>query len=123
MNQGGKGVLLAAYTFGVNAFKLSGMAPQERLQKVMEYGRMIHPQFDTEFDNGITVGWHRVPWTNGCYGMWTKESRAEHYDNLCQIDGRIMLAGEHASFIPAWLEGAFLSSNDAVERLHKRVLS
>ena len=71
----------------------------------------------------MAVAWHRVPWTNGCYGMWTEKTRAEHYDNLCAIDGHIALAGEHASYIPAWQEGAVLSSLDAISRLHKRVVA
>ncbi len=123
INQSSKGVLLGAYTFGENAYKFSGMPHEERLQKVLEYGQMIHPQYAQEFDTGVTVAWHRVPWSNGCYGMWTPETRKEHYENLCQIDGRIMLAGEHASRIPAWLEGALLSSRDAVQRLHKHIMA
>ena len=55
-------------------------------------------------------------------GYWTEAARAQHYDNLCQIDGRIVLAGEHASYIPAWQEGAILSALDAVTRLHQRVV-
>ena len=51
-----------------------------------------------------------------------RESRAEHYNDLCQIDGRIVLAGEHASYLPAWQEGAILSSLDAITRLHDRVV-
>jgi monoamine oxidase len=58
----------------------------------------------------------------GCAGMWTDAAREEHYDDLCQIDGRIVLAGEHASYIPAWQEGAILSSLDAIARLHARVV-
>ena len=69
------------------------------------------------------MGWHRVPWTLGCAGAWTDETRARHYKNLCAIDGRIVLAGEHASYIPAWQEGAVLSSLDAIGRLHQRVLA
>jgi monoamine oxidase len=49
--------------------------------------------------------------------------RAQHYRNLCAIDGRIVLAGEHASRLPAWQEGALLSSLDAVRRLHERVVA
>jgi monoamine oxidase len=41
---------------------------------------------------------------------------------LCEIDGRILLAGEHASALPAWQEGAILSSLDAIGRLHERVI-
>lgn len=123
MNRGGKGVLLGAYMFGPDSYKLSAMEPKERLNYVLHYGRQIHPQYDKEFENGITVGWHRVPWTNGCHGMWTEDSRAAHYKTLCDIDGRIIMAGEHVSHIPAWLEGAALSGMNAVERLHKRVLA
>ena len=61
-----------------------------------------------------------MPFTLGCAGEWTDEARREHYDNLCQIDGRIVLAGEHASYIPAWQEGAILSALDAITRLHRR---
>ena len=122
INKGGKGVLLAAYTFGPDSYKFSSLTPEERLKMVLDFGAQIHPQYHKEFDNGISVAWHRVPWSNGCYGLWTEESRAQHYDNLCQIDGRLILAGEHTSRIPAWLEGAALSAMDAVERLHKRAL-
>jgi monoamine oxidase len=46
-----------------------------------------------------------------------------HYDNLCQIDGRIALAGEHASFLGGWQEGAVTSSLDAIGRLHQRAVA
>ena len=70
-----------------------------------------------------------LPWPGiGCPSPWaapatgpTRRGR-EHYDDLCQIDGRIVLAGEHASYIPAWQEGAILSSLDAITRLHDRVV-
>jgi monoamine oxidase len=63
-----------------------------------------------------------VPFTLGCAGNWADGAREEHYDNLCGIDGRIVLAGEHASWLPAWQEGAILSSLDAITRLHERVV-
>ncbi len=47
----------------------------------------------------------------------------KHYADLCAIDGRIVLAGEHASYLPAWQEGAVLSSLDAIARLHRRVVA
>jgi monoamine oxidase len=69
------------------------------------------------------VGWHRVPWILGCAGAWTEEKRKQHYDNMCQIDGRVLLAGEHVSYIPAWQEGAITSSLNAISRLHQRVVN
>jgi monoamine oxidase len=119
----GPGVLLGAYTFGPNSYEYAALSPEERIRKTVEYGSQIHPQYKTEFQHGVAVAWHRVPWTLGCAGHWTEALRAQHYDNLCAIDGRIVLAGEHASRLPAWQEGALLSSLDAVTRLHQRVLA
>ena len=39
------------------------------------------------------------------------------------IDGRIALAGEHASYLPAWQEGAVTSALDAIGRIHQRVVA
>ncbi|KAF1052945.1 MAG: Flavin-dependent L-tryptophan oxidase RebO [Stenotrophomonas maltophilia] len=119
----GKGVLLGGYAFSSGAYEFTAMPPAERIRQALEQGAQLHPQYRTEFDNGIAVGWHRVPWTNGCYGIWTEDTRQRYYKTLCQIDGRIVLAGEHASFIPAWQEGAILSSLDAISRLHTHILA
>jgi monoamine oxidase len=118
----GKGVLLGGYIWGLNAMEFTSMTPQQRVQKAIEYGTQIHPQYPAEFDNGVAVAWHRSPFTMGCFGMWSSEARAKHYDDLCKIDGRIALAGEHASFLGGWQEGAVTSSLDAIGRLHQRVL-
>ena len=123
-NSGGKGVLLGGYTWdGPNAFEITAMAPADRIRLAVECGAQIHPQYRSEFETGVSVAWHRVPFTLGCAGEWTDAARREHYDNLCRIDGRIVLAGEHASYIPAWQEGAILSALDAITRLHKRALA
>ena len=118
---GGKGVLLGAYIWNMlDSMQFTSMTPQERVAKAVEYGSQIHPQYRGAFDNGIAVAWHRAPFAMGCFGIWTGATRAEHYDNLCRFDGRIVLAGEHASYLPAWQEGAVTSALDAIERLHRR---
>ncbi|MBV9290770.1 MAG: flavin monoamine oxidase family protein, partial [Hyphomicrobiales bacterium] len=124
MNAGGKGVLLGAYLFGgPNAYELTAMSPAERVASAVAFGAQIHPQYNDTFENGVAVAWHRSPFTLGCAGDWADEARRAHYDDLCRIDGRVVLAGEHASFIPAWQEGAILSALDAVERLHQRAIA
>jgi monoamine oxidase len=118
----GRAVLLGAYAFaGVYAYEFTSLSPAERVAKAVEDGARIHPQYKNEFENGIAVAWHRNPAVLGCAGNWTDAARQQHYENLCAIDGRILLAGEHASYLPAWQEGALLSSLDAVSRLHRRV--
>lgn len=122
-NRAGRGVLLGAYLFeGPNAYEFTAMSPAERVARAVEFGAAIHPQYKAEFETGVSVAWHRVPFVLGCSGDWTDATRDAHYKNLCQIDGRIVLAGEHASALPAWQEGAILSALDAITRLHQRVV-
>jgi monoamine oxidase len=117
----GPGVLLGSYTHdNTHAFRMSSLPPQERIRAALEMGAQIHPQYPKEFKTGVAVAWSRVPFINGCFGRWSDEARERHYQNLCQIDGRIVLAGEHASWLPAWMEGAMLSALDATVRLHAK---
>ena len=124
-NAPGKGVLLGAYSWGTNAYELTALAPQERVRLAVEFGARIHPAVPRLRipENGVAVAWHRVPFANGCFAKWSDAARKKHYDDLCQVDGRIVLAGEHASRLPAWQEGAVLSALDAIGRLHRRAIA
>lgn len=117
----GPAVLLGGYAWGAIANQFTAMTPEERLKWAIEYGTHIHPQYPQEFKTGVSVVWHRVPWTLGCYGLW--RDREANYDKATRIDGRILMAGEHVSYIPAWMEGAITSSLDAISRLHDRVIN
>lgn len=119
----GKAVLLGGYLWGHEADRFNALSPAERVAEAVQQGSRLHPQYPEEFDNGIAVSWHRVPGTLGCFALWTQAMREQHYANLCAFDGRIVLAGEHASYQPAWQEGAVNSALDAITRLHQRALA
>ncbi|MGC2964900.1 flavin monoamine oxidase family protein [Paraburkholderia aspalathi] len=119
----GPAVLLGAYMWGPASYEMGALPPAERIAVALSQGSQIHPQYAREYQNGFAMSWSRSPFTNGCFAAWTDALREAHYANLCQIDGRIVLAGEHASYIPAWQEGAVLSSLDAITRLHRRIVN
>jgi monoamine oxidase len=122
--QDGPAVLLGAFANGAGALRLAGMTPEARIAFALEQGAVFHPaEYRAEFLNGASVAWSRLPWIMGCTSRWTEESRAEHYQNLVAMDGRIVLAGEHATYYGGWMEGSLLSSIDAIERLHQRALA
>jgi monoamine oxidase len=120
---GGKGVLLGAYAFGQSAYRIAGMPPEQRIAEAVRQGSAVHPQYSAEFDNGVAVAWNRVPWILGCCAIWSEQTRKDHYQDLVSLDGRIVLAGEHASYVGCWQEGALLSSLDAITRLHQRAIA
>ena len=119
----GPAVLLGAYPLDMAAFELGGMSPEERIEAALAQGELIHPQYRKEFLNGVSVAWSRVPWILGCRAIWSEETRKLHYKNLTALDGRIVLAGDHCSYLQGWQEGAITSALDAIGRLHQRASS
>jgi monoamine oxidase len=127
LGSAGKGVVVGAYVASVpnfratTSFEVSGLSPKERIAWALKEGAKLHPQYFNEFENGFAVAWHRVPGNLGCFALWRDDVDASAYHkNLCAVDGRIVLAGEHtANSLPGWQEGAILSSLDAIGRLHK----
>ena len=123
MHSAGPGVILGAYTFGPASYKFGGMTPEQRIAEALEQGSVFHPgRYKEQFSNGVSVAWSRSPFTLGCCAQWNEDTRKEHYQTLVAVDDRIVLAGEHASYVGCWMEGALLSSIDAITRLHKRAL-
>jgi monoamine oxidase len=118
----GPAVLLGGYMFGAAAYDFAGMTPEQRVQEALKQGAVLHKQYMSEFSNGVGVAWSRMPWSLGCCATWSEESRKAHYKPLTEIDGRLVLAGEHASYVGCWQEGAILSSVSAITRLHQRAI-
>jgi monoamine oxidase len=122
-NKPGKGVLLGTFAFGNAAFELASLSAADRVKAAVEQGAKLHPQYPSEFENGVSWSWHRAPFIQGCAAEWTAEQRAKHYHNLAEINGRIVLAGDHLSQLSGWQEGAILSALDTISRLHHRVVA
>ena len=118
----GPAVMLGGYMFGPAAWDFAGMSPEERIRAALAQGEKIHKQYPAEFSNGVAVAWARMPWTLGCCSQWSEAARKEHYRTLTTMEGRIVLAGEHASHVGCWQEGALLSAVSAVTQLHARAV-
>lgn len=119
----GKGIVLNGYIAGEHGKRYTAMALDDRVKSSMRDVIKVHPQAEKEFDVGYSTAWAKVPWIQGAYALWNDDLRKEHYQNLCEIDGRIALAGEHASYMSGWIEGAITSSLDAISRLHRKAVA
>jgi monoamine oxidase len=121
MHKDGPAVLLGAFASDARGLMLAGMTPEQRIETALAQGSVFHPEeYRREFLNGASVAWSRIPWILGCTSRWTEENRSAHYQNLVALDGRFVLAGEHASYYGGWMEGSLLSGLDAITRIHQR---
>ena len=112
--------MLTALSGGPGGFAIAGMTHAQRIEAALEQGSTFHPEFRKEYMTGASFAWARQPWILGCCATWTEATRKEHYQNLVAMDGRVVLAGEHASYYGCWMEGALLSALSAIGQLHQR---
>ena len=118
----GPGVLLGGYSWRDDiTYEFNAMQPKDRIKWALEFGARIHPQYLDEYKSGVSVVWHKVPWVLGCFGIW--RDKEQHYAAAVDIDNRVVCAGEHVSYLGAWMEGALESSLDAITRLHEKVIN
>jgi monoamine oxidase len=80
----------------------------------------IHPGHGKELKNPVFCGWSRVPWNEG---SWIRSygGGLSGYDVIIQADGPIYFAGDTASHIVGWQEGAALSARRAVGMIADKV--
>ena len=112
--------MLGAYIWETQAYEFSSMTPKQRIDAALRYGAMIHPQYPAEFDNG-----NRSGVASGAVHqrlLWPLD-RLQRAPSTIPTCVRSMAGSssqeKHASLVPAWQEGAVLSSLDAISRLHQ----
>ena len=120
--QGKKGVVIGAYNYGGPAVEFGQLAPAARTERALAQGEKVHPgQYRAEFENAFSVPWQKIPYSLGGWGAWPGDSRAKHYARLNEPDGPFYFAGEHLTYLGAWMAGAFTSAQKVCGELHRRV--
>jgi monoamine oxidase len=120
--QAQKGVVQAYYNFGSEAIEVSAMSPADRVRHALEGGRKVHGDvYEQEFETAFSVAWHLIPYSLGGWASWSADARREAYPLLNEPDGRIVLAGEHLSYMTGWMSGAIESAWLQMEKIHQRV--
>jgi monoamine oxidase len=116
-----KGILIGYYNFNDKAQRVGELNYKQREQLALEKGRLIHPQYDKEFEKSFSVSWHKTPYNLGGWALYTTETRRTLYNALLKPDKNVYFAGEHMTYLNAWMAGAFESARKTVADIHARV--
>lgn len=57
----------------------------------------------------------------GGWAVYDSETRKNAYPELLKPDGNVYFAGEHLTYLNAWMAGAFESARSVVAAIHSRV--
>lgn len=117
----GKGILIGYYNFNEKAVATGNLSYQQREQLALEKGSLIHKQYQQEFETSFSVAWHKTQYNLGGWALYSAEERQSLYKPLLQPDGQVYFAGEHMTYLNAWMAGALESARSVVAALHSKV--
>lgn len=98
--------IITAYTGGEPGVKLSALSDEERIDVAVSEIEKIFPGSSTLIENVSTMAWLNEPFTRASYLALAPGDVLKHWQILFQPAGRLFFAGEHASPIQGFMEGA-----------------
>lgn len=117
----GKGILIGYYNFNDKAIATGNLSYQQRELLALEKGSQIHPQYRQDFETSFSVSWHKTKYNLGGWALYSPEERQTLYKPMLQPDKQVYFAGEHMTYLNAWMAGALESARSVVAALHSRV--
>ena len=103
-------VFLASYSWGQQARR---MAIRENRDRTAAELATLHDCLNSSpelIERTASWSWGDHPWSAGAYSFFRPGEHAELHGALVEPDGRVLLAGEHASLTHSWIQGAFQSA-------------
>jgi len=111
----GRGVVLVSYTWDNDAIhwaaKNRELQIQEALKQFVSLFKAVGYDPSPYFESGEVKNWTTDPMTIGAYAFFDPTQINDLFEGIVdtEADGKIHIAGEHASFDHAWIEGAVQS--------------
>ena len=110
--------ILTAYTGGAPGVKLSEVSDEERIETAVSEIERLFPGSSTLIENVSTIAWINEPFTRASYLALAPGEVTTHWKTLFEPAGRLYFAGEHASPIQGFMEGAVESGRRAAATIH-----
>lgn len=103
--EGERGIL-TAYTGGAPAAELSRLSDDERIRTAVDVIERLFPASSDLIETTRTIAWVNEPFTRGSYLAYAPGEVTTHWQALFSPAGRLYFAGEHATIIQGFMEGA-----------------
>jgi monoamine oxidase len=113
--------IITAYTGGKPGADLSKLSDSERIKTAISVIEKAFPGSSNLIENTATVAWMNEPFTRSSYMALAPNQVTEHWQTLFTPAGRLYLAGEHASAIQGYMEGAVESGQRVAREIIRRL--
>lgn len=109
--------IITAYTGGKPGAELSKLSDTERIKTAVSVIEKAFPGSSDFIENTATVAWVNEAFTRSSYMALSPNQVTEHWQTLFTPAGRLYLAGEHASPIQGYMEGAVESGQRVAKEI------
>lgn len=117
--QPGPRSVIESYAAGPRARALAAMIESDRLAFVRRQLGTLYPGIESALEIGVSVDWDAEEWTRGDY-CWFRPGEMESLmPHIAPPEGRVHFAGDHASALPGWMQGAFESGHRAADEVNE----
>lgn len=110
--------ILESYMAGPIARQITAMPESLRMNWVMRIVEKAYPNIRANFELGATKCWDEDPWARGGYAWYRPGQMSSLLPHVASPEGRIHFAGEHASSLFGWMQGALESGNRAAQEVN-----
>jgi monoamine oxidase len=117
-NQTGTRGILESYMAGAQARQMTAMKEGERVSSALGLVERVHPRVRQHFEVGATKCWDEDEWARGAYAWYKPGQMTSLLPHVARPEGRIHFAGEHASSLFGWMQGALESGNRAAQEVN-----
>lgn len=109
--------ILTVYTGGGPGAKFAALSDEERIQCAVAEIERLFPGSSALIECTATVAWPNEPYTRGSYAALAPGEVTAHWKTLFEPAGRLFFAGEHATAIQGFMEGAVESGQRAARMI------
>lgn len=109
---GTRGILMS-YNRGPKARTLGRQSEARQLRFGLNAIELVYPGMRRNYERGFVKVWDRDPWARGAVAYLLPGQVSSLQRHITHPEGRIYFAGEHASSLRGWMQGALESGRRA----------
>jgi monoamine oxidase len=109
--------ILMSYNRGPKARALGRESETAQLRFGLEAVERVYPGVRNNYERGFVKVWDRDPWARGAIAYLLPGQVSSLQPHIARPEGKIYFAGEHASSVRGWMQGALESGQRAASEI------
>jgi monoamine oxidase len=101
--------LLDVYMASDNAREIGSLPRDRQIEFALTQIEPVYPEIRANLVTGVSKVWDADPFARGAYPWFEPYEMTSLIPAAAQPEGRVYFAGDHASTLPGWIQGAIAS--------------